>query len=204
MGKILCCPDLMIFSNVRVELNEHAAPKKNINVYPKVDLTSLRPKCSWWFLIGIVASKMMIDYIGHKDRMPSFLKMSENFLCQTKGLMQNDVLQVGVFFSLHMLQVAILTPNTLFAEAQFECKPTDGKKAFRPYFGHYPQHDRWQNSWVRWKLPLPPVTSDAEWPCSRDSSDSSAVFRSECWFATTAMLAILLTSLDGVGGIQNK
>ena len=45
---------------------------------------------------------MMIDYIGHKDRMPSFLKMSEHFLCETKGLMQNDVLQVGAFFSSHV------------------------------------------------------------------------------------------------------
>ena len=127
MGKICVAPILRFFPTSGIG-SMNMQPKKIRNVYPKVDFTSLRPKCSLWFLSGIVASKMMIKHIGHKDRMPSFLKMSEHFLCETKGLMQNDVLQVGVFF-FHMLQVAIL----VFAEAQFECKPIDGKKTSRPY-----------------------------------------------------------------------
>lgn len=97
MGKICVAPILRFFPTSGIG-SMNMQPKKIRNVYPKVDFTSLRPKCSLWFLSGIVASKMMIKHIGHKDRMPSFLKMSEHFLCETKGLMQNDVLQVGVLF----------------------------------------------------------------------------------------------------------
>ena len=86
-----------------------------------------------WFLSGIVASKMMIEHIGHKDRMPSFLKMSEHFLISVKQGADAERRVAGGRSFFHMLQVAILTPNTLFAEAQFECKPIDGQKTSQPY-----------------------------------------------------------------------
>ena len=98
MGKICVAPILKFFPTSGIG-SMNMQPKKIRNVYPKVDLTSLRPKCSCGFWVGLLHPKWWLNISDtkteclHSSRWVNIFSSLSN-----KGLMQNDVLQVGGLF----------------------------------------------------------------------------------------------------------